>query len=209
MTEIIDVFLKVVLPIILAIIACVAPFKDCFVTKKKITEDRDKLSKISYDLYKINKDENLQKLAVEYAYAALTKDNFLNLEQRMALIGSENPTRDIDLFIKCKALLSIETSPFHFVWKKKRYYSTPYRHFMIFVRVVLYCIGVAIFTLPVTFHSFIPAFIITKLSTLPSLTIVSLIIYALISGAFFGYFNLTAAVRLIDSANLIQRHQKP
>lgn len=209
MVDMIEVFTKFVLPIILAVIAFVASFKDFFVTKKKITEDCDKLSKISYELYKINKDENIEKLAVEYGYAALTKDRFLNLEQRKALIGSENPTRDIDLFIKCRNFLNIETTPLHFVWKNKRYYSNKYRYLIISFRLILYCIGAAIASLPFTFQVFLPSFIIEKLSTLPSLTVVSLTIYALISGVLFGYINLTAAVRLIDSANLIQRHQKP
>lgn len=50
MSEILETFVKVILPIILALVAVLSFFKEMFLTKRRIFEEREKLSKLSYDL---------------------------------------------------------------------------------------------------------------------------------------------------------------
>ncbi|POW56543.1 hypothetical protein C3408_13935 [Candidatus Pantoea alvi] len=207
MSEILEIFVKVALPIILALVAIFSACKDLFLTKKRIFEEREKLSKLSYDLYKITEDEDLKRLAVEYGYAAITKENFLNLAQRKALVRSENPTRDIDLFVKCRGLLDIKTEPLSFFWKKKRHSNIISLAFIISLKMFLYVFGAIIFLMPLFYSVFLPDYFVEKMSHLAPLAKIGITLYALFAGAFLAYVNLSAAVRLIDSYRLIKRHQ--
>lgn len=207
MSELFDTFVKIALPIILALVAVFTACKDLLLTKKRIFEEREKLSKLSYDLYKITDDEDLKRLAVEYGYAAITKENFLNLAQRKALVKSENPTRDIDLFVKCRGLLNINTEPLSFFWKKKRHANVIYFSLVVFIRMLLYVLGAVIFLMPIFNSAFLPDVFLEKMSHLPALAKIGLTLYALFAGAFLAFTNLSAAVRLIDSAKLIKRHR--
>ena len=56
MSEILETFVKVILPIILALVAVLSFFKEMFLTKRRIFEEREKLSKLRYALYKITVD---------------------------------------------------------------------------------------------------------------------------------------------------------
>lgn len=206
MADILETFIKLALPIILAIVAIISAFKDLFLTKKRVFEEREKLSKLSYDLYKINEDEFLKRLSIEYGYAAITKENFLSFEQRKALVKSENPTRDIDLFVKCRGLLDIRTDPLSFFWKKKRYNNKLYFYTIVAFRIIFYSFGAAIFFMPVFYGTLLPSFIINKIASLSALAKIGLTLYALFSGAFLAYVNLSFAVRLVDAAKLISRH---
>ena len=207
MSELIETFVKIALPIILALVAVFTACKDLFLTKKRIFEEREKLSKLSYDLYKITEDEDLKRLAVEYGYAAITKESFLNLTQRKALVKSENPTRDIDLFVKCRGLLNINTEPLSFFWKKKRHGNMIYFSFVVFFRILLYVLGAIILLMPIFSGTFLPAVFLEKISHLPALAKIGLTLYTLFAGAFLAFTNLSAAVRLIESAKLIKRHR--
>lgn len=207
MSEVFETFVKIALPIILALVAVFTACKDLFLTKKRIFEEREKLSKLSYDLYKMTEDEDLKRLAVEYGYAAITKESFLNLTQRKALVKSENPTRDIDLFVKCRGLLDINTEPLSFFWKKKRHGNMIYFSFIVCLRILLYVIGAIILLMPIFSGTFLPDVFLEKISHLPALAKIGLTLYTLFAGAFLAFTNLSAAVRLIDSAKLIKRHR--
>lgn len=206
MSDILETFVKIVLPIILALLAVLSFFKEMFLTKRRIFEEREKLSKLSYDLYKITDDEDLKRLSIEYGYAAITKESFLSLQQRRALVRSENPTSDIDLFVKCRGLLDIKTEPLSFVWKKKKYANKIYLMISIVARTTLYTIGALIFLLPLLYGALLPNFILEKLSDFSALAKIGMALYAVSAGAFLAYVNLSAAVRLIDSSRLIKRH---
>lgn len=206
MSEMLDTFVKIILPIILALVAVLSFFKEMFLTKRRIFEEREKLSKLSYDLYKITEDEELKRLSIEYGYAAITKESFLSLQQRKALVRSENPTRDIDLFVRCRGLLDIKTEPLSFVWKKKKYANKLYFFLTILAKTTLYTIGALIFLLPLLYSALLPDFILEKLSDFSALAKIGMALYALSAGAFLAYVNLAAAVRLIDSSKLIKRH---
>lgn len=206
MSEMLETFVKVILPIILALVAVLSFFKEIFLTKRRIFEEREKLSKLSYDLYKITEDEELKRLSIEYGYAAITKESFLSLQQRRALVRSENPTRDIDLFVKCRGLLDIKTEPLSFVWKKRKYANKFYFVISISAKIALYTIGVLMFFLPLLYGALLPEFILEKMSNFSALAKIGMALYALSAGAFLAYLNLSAAARLIDSSKLIKRH---
>lgn len=207
MADILETFIKFVLPIILAIIAIVSAFKDLFLTKKKVFEEREKLSKLSYDLYKINDDEYLKRLSIEYGYAAITKENFLSLEQRKALVRSDNPTKDIDLFVKCRGLLDIKVEPLSFFWKKKKYNNRFYFYLMFLFRVAFYTMGASMLLMPFFYGAVLPTFITNKITSLPPLDKIGLTLYAVIGGIFLASVNLISAARLLDAARLIKRHK--
>lgn len=206
MSEILETFVKVILPIILVLVAVLSFFKEIFLTKRRIFEEREKLSKLSYDLYKITEDEELKRLSIEYGYAAITKESFLSLQQRRALVRSENPTRDIDLFVKCRGLLDIKTEPLSFVWKKRKYANKFYFVISISAKIALYTIGVLMFFSPLLYGALLPEFILEKMSNFSALAKIGMALYALSAGAFLAYVNLSAAARLIDSSKLIKRH---
>lgn len=206
MSEMLETFVKVILPIILALVAVLSFFKEIFLTKRRIFEEREKLSKLSYDLYKITEDEELKRLSIEYGYAAITKESFLSLQQRRALVRSENPTRDIDLFVKCRGLLDIKTEPLSFVWKKRKYANKFYFVISISAKIALYTIGVLMFFSPLLYGALLPEFILEKMSNFSALAKIGMALYALSAGAFLAYVNLSAAARLIDSSKLIKRH---
>ncbi|MCP2004988.1 UNVERIFIED_ORG: hypothetical protein J2Y78_003528 [Buttiauxella agrestis ATCC 33320] len=207
MADILETFIKLALPIILAIVAIVSACKGLFITKRAIFEEREKLSKLSYDLYKINEDKELKRLSVEYGYAAITKDNFLNLEQRRALVRSENPTRDIDLFIKCRGLLDIKAEPLSFFWKKKRYSNVIYFTLAVIFRIIFYALGAFLLILPVFYSVLLPSFMLEKIAGFSALAKIGLTLYIIITGVFLAYVNLSSATRMIDSAKLIKRHE--
>lgn len=207
MSEILEVFVKFALPIILALVAVFSACKELFLTKRRVFEEREKLSKLSYELYKITEDDDLKRLAIEYGYAAITKESFLNLEQRKALVKSEDPTKDIDLFVKCRGLLNIKTEPLSFFWKKKRHSNIFSFILIVTFRVLLYVIGVIIFLMPLFYSIILPNSLVEKLSELPALTKIGITLYGLFAGAFLAYTNLSAAARLIDSYKLIKRHK--
>lgn len=206
MSEMLETFVKVILPIILALVAVLSFFKEIFLTKRRIFEEREKLSKLSYDLYKITEDEELKRLSIEYGYAAITKESFLSLQQRRALVRSENPTRDIDLFVKCRGLLDIKTEPLSFVWKKRKYANKFCFVISISAKIALYTIGVLMFFSPLLYGALLPEFILEKMSNFSALAKIGMALYALSAGAFLAYVNLSAAARLIDSSKLIKRH---
>jgi len=206
MPDLIETFVKVVLPIILALVAVLSFFKEVYLTRRRVFEEREKLSKLSYELYKITQDKELKCLSIEYGYAAITKESFLSLHQRKALIRSENPTRDIDLFVKCKGLLDIKTEPLSFVWKNKRYENKLYFIITIFSKVILYTTGALIFLLPVFYNALLPDFLLDKINALSAIPRIGLALYALSAGTFLTYINLSSASRLIDSYKLIKRY---
>ncbi|KTS34756.1 hypothetical protein [Pantoea dispersa] len=77
MSEILETFVKVILPIILALVAVLSFFKEIFLTKRRIFEEREKLSKLSYDLYKITEDEELKGFLLNMAMLQSLKRAFL------------------------------------------------------------------------------------------------------------------------------------
>ncbi|NIE70311.1 hypothetical protein [Pantoea sp. Acro-807] len=209
MSDILDTFVKVILPIILALVTVLSFFKEFFLTKKRIFEEREKLSKMCYDLYKINDDEGLKRLSIEYGYAAITKESFLSLQQRKALVQSENPTRDIELFVKCRGLLDIATEPLSFLWKQKRYASVIYFNLIIITRLLSFIFGLVIFMTPMLLLVIQPSQVVAKFNEIHAIGKIGLVMYAFFIGFFFAYANLVTAVRLIDAKKMIQRHATP
>lgn len=205
MTEFIDFLNKQMLPIIALIITIIGLFKGWVKPRQAIFDQREKLSKHSYEMYKISNDESLKNLAVEYGYAAITKDDFLTLDQRKALVNSKDPVKDIDVFSSCRYLLNIKINPLSFEWKLKRYNNRLYLIFARTCRVVLYGFGCFIFTFPITYDKFFPSMII-KMETVPSITKGWLVIYCILVGGWIAGVNLLSGRRLTQAKNLIERH---
>ena len=131
----------------------------------------------------------------------------MNLEQRKALVRSENPTRDIDLFIKCRGLLDIKTEPLSFFWKKKRYSNVIYFVLAVIVRIIFYTLGAALLIMPIFYSVLLPSFMLEKIADFSALAKIGLTLYIVITGTFVAYVNLSSATRMIDSAKLIKRHK--
>jgi hypothetical protein len=206
MTEFIDVLNKQMLPILALLITVIGLFKGWVKPRQAIFDQREKLSKHSYEMYKISHDESLKNLALEYGYAAITKDDFLSLDQRKALVNSKDPVRDIDIFSSCRFLLNIQTDPLSFEWKLKKYNSKLYLNFARTCRTLFYGIGCFIFTFPITYDRFFPS-MITKLENVPSITKGWLVIYCILVGGWMAWLNLLSGRRLTRAKNLVERHQ--
>ncbi|MBU9832458.1 hypothetical protein J1779_21275 [Rahnella sp. FC061912-K] len=205
MTEFIDFLNKQMVPIIALIITIIALFKGWVKPRQAIFDQREKLSKHSYEMYKISNDESLKNLALEYGYAAITKDDFLSLEQRKALVNSKDPVKDIDVFSSCRYLLNIKINPLSFEWKLKRYNRKVYLNFARTCRVLLYGLGCFIFTLPITYDRFFPSMII-EMETVPSIAKGWLVICCILVGGWIAGLNLLSGRRLTQAKNLIERH---
>jgi hypothetical protein len=205
-TEFIDFLNKQMLPIIALIITIIALFKGWVKPRQAIFDQREKLSKHSYEMYKISNDESLKNLAVEYGYAAITKDDFLTLEQRKALVNSKDPVKDIDVFSTCRYLLNIKINPLSFEWKMKRYNSKFYLNFARTCRVVLYGIGCFIFTFPITYSTFFP-YLFMKIEAMPNITKGWLVVYCIVIGGALAWGNLNAGRKLTIASRLIKSHK--
>lgn len=202
-----DVFITKILPVVSALVTVIGLFKGWVITRQVLFEQREKLSKHSYEIYKICGEESLKNLSVEYGYAAITKDNFLTLEQRKALIQSKNPTRDIDLFIKLRNLLAIDVSPLRFRWKKDRLSVKWYFYGLLTLQSAGYVFSSVIMTVPFTGEIFLYSSWLEKINSLPTLNIIAISIYCFVSGGFFSYFFLNSAAKLLEASWLIQQHE--
>lgn len=206
MAEIIDVIVTKILPIVSALVTIIGLFKGWVLTKQALFEQREKLSKHSYEIYKISGDESLKNLSVEYGYAAITKESFLTLEQRKALIQSRNPTRDIDSFIKCRHLLTIETNPLRFKWKASRFNKKWYFYTIVIARIIGYVLGSVVLTIPFTGSVFMPSSWLTDIYAMPPLKMVGITLYCFIFGGGFSFICINGATKLLDAYTLIKRH---
>lgn len=205
MSDFLELFYKNITSIIAIIVPIVALFKGWVRPQQTIFEQREKLSKHSYEVYKISNDECLKKLAIEYGYAAITKDNFLSLNQRKALVGSNDPVNDIDVFTKCRHLLDIKTDPLSFEWKLIKYKNKSYLNFSRICRAIFYGIGCFIFMLPITYEKIFPL-ASSKVAGLSNINKFWLVIYCFFVGGWVAWNNLSAGRKLTQAKKLIERH---
>ncbi|EIC85429.1 hypothetical protein [Serratia sp. M24T3] len=206
MEEILSPLVKYIIPFITTLIAVVALFKGWVFPSDRLFDKQKKLSKFSYELYKISGEEHLKELSVEYGYAAITKELFLTKAQRIALIKSKDPTRDIDLFRKCSSLLTIRPSPLSFEWKAPRHKFKLYRGLVELVRVTLYFGGAYLATLPLTFNVLLPERAYAKFLTLSLLNKWLLVLYIVSVGAGVALTSLHGLSKLTFARELRKRH---
>ncbi|MFS7220913.1 hypothetical protein AB6859_07885 [Rahnella inusitata] len=202
MIELGDVLLKYFLPVVGLFITALGLYKGWVFPADRLFEQREKMSKLANELYKISGEENLKNLSLDYGYAAITKENFLNTQQRKALLDSRNPTRDIDAYRNCISLLTIETDPLRFVWRNRRHRSKTWRGVVQTTRLILYILGCYIFFMPVTYHAFLPVFFLEKLQFLTIYDKILIATYIAVSGGGLALISLREMSRLKAATNL-------
>ncbi|MEI7222220.1 MULTISPECIES: hypothetical protein [Pectobacterium] len=201
-----DLFIKYIIPVVTTIISVIGLFKGWVYQEEKLFSRREKMSKFIYDLYKVSQEESLKKLAIDYGYAAITKDNFLSTEQRIALINSRNPTRDIDSYRKCSSLLNISINPLGFEWRSKRHQFKLYRVSIYITNALLYLLGCAVSALPFVYDAFLPFDMILRSIELSNVEKTFIAIYLFFSGAVVALVNLNGLSKLRIASDLRKRH---
>lgn len=210
MEEIFQFIVKLIVPIVMAVIALCSVLKGKLSTAQKRSLEYERISKLSYDLYKNHNDESLKKISEDFGYAAITKDNFLTPEQRKALVKSVEPTKDLEKFLKAKDLVEIHTSPLKplaFKWKNKKFNSNVKYYISQAIRGFLYFIGGAIASLPLTYDQVMPVYITQRLVKQPDYIVVLLGGYFFALGFGIAYFSLSSGVKLVIAKELIEKHQ--
>ncbi|MCL6332040.1 hypothetical protein EXT51_21425 [Pectobacterium carotovorum subsp. carotovorum] len=201
-----DLFIKYIIPVVTTIISVIGLFKGWVYQEEKLFSRREKMSKFIYDLYKVSQEESLKKLAIDYGYAAITKDNFLSTEQRMALINSKNPTRDIDSYRKCSSLLNIKTEPLSFQWKSERHKYKLYRACIYMVNSFFYLFGCFVLALPFIYDTFLPINMIEKIRLTDTTVKIFIAAYLFFGGGVIALINLSGLSKLRIAGDLRKRH---
>ncbi len=206
MEETLSLIVKYLVPVITTLVTTIALFKGWVFPTDRLFEKRKELSKFVYELYKISGEEQLKNLSIEYGYAAITKESILTKEQRMALINSKDPTRDIDQYRKCSNLLMIKPCPLSFEWRKSRHKIKLYRRIVIVVKSIFYFGGVYLVTLPLTFHILLPNNIYTHFMALSLLNRWLIVLYLTFTGSVIALFSLNGSSKLVLAEGLRKRH---
>lgn len=206
MTEKIDIVSKVIIPAISLIITAGVALKGWITSRQAKFEEREKISKHAYEMYKISGDEKLKKLSLEYGYAAITRDSFLNIHQRKALVQSKNPTRDIDDYIKCRTLLDIITSPLGFEWKKERFKKRWYYNLIFATNVILFSMGAFLIITPLILALSSKYFLPIDFLSLPLEKSIGVTAYCEVMGFLLVSLNLRSLDTLHLASSLIKRH---
>lgn len=201
-----ELFIKYIIPVVTTIISIIGLFKGWVYQEEKLFSRREKMSKFVYDLYKISQEEHLKKLAMDYGYAAITKDNLLSTEQRIALIGSRNPTRDIDSYKRCGSLLNITTDPLGFEWRSKRHKYKLYRGIICTINAFFYLFGCFVLALPFIYDPFLPTNMIEKISFMSATVKFFIAAYLFFCGGVIALINLNGLSKLRIASDLRKRH---
>ena len=206
MEEILSPMVKYIIPLITTVLTIVALFKGWIFPSDRLFDKQKELSKFSYELYRISGEEHLKDLSIEYGYAAITKELFLTKAQRLALIKSKDPTRDIDLFRKCSSLLTVEPYPLSFEWKAVKHKFKLYRSLVKIIRITFYLGGAYFATLPLTFHVLLPEGVYAKFLTLSLLNKWLLVLYLVFVGTGIAMISLHGLSKLTFANELRKRH---
>lgn len=138
-------------------------------TKDKIFTSRKNASEFAYTLYKNTDNPLFKDLATDFGIAALTKDKNLTKKQREILLKSNDPVNDIDNFIKCQSIISINNEQEVFNWKKLRYRFWIYRKTIELITMISYFFGATLIGLPFLYNDLtkiIYTFDVNKLTNL-------------------------------------------
>lgn len=209
MEESLQYIVKLILPIVTVIVAVCSVLKGKTSTRHKRSLEYERMSNMSYSLYEKTKDESFKKIAEDYGYAAITKDNFLNPEERKALVKTIEPTKDLENFFKSKDFIYIHTTPLNpleFRWKNKNF-TKKWRYYLSLTRRFgFYVCGSAIAILPLSYKEILPDIILLGLANQPKSILILLAIYFITLGFSISYFNLTSGVKLKIANELIKKH---
>jgi len=206
MTENWEITSKVAIPAISLIIAFAAALKNWVKSKQARFEEREKLSKHAYELYQISGDEKLKNLSMEYGYAAITKDSFLTIHQRKALVESNNPVKDIESYIRCREILDIKIEPLKFVWKKNRLGMRWYYNLVFSLKVFMFWLGVVILVSPVILILFSEDVFNHNFLSLPLWQSTGVVAYCEVMGFLMVSLSTISIIRLTLASGLIKRH---
>ncbi|MFS7382696.1 hypothetical protein AB6870_11480 [Rahnella inusitata] len=206
MDVIVELFFKYIPALLAAFGTVVTLWRGWVYSSDRVFEQREKSSRFIYELYKISEEEHLKKLSIEYGYAAITRDDFLDFSQRKALLTSNNPTRDIDAYRKCSNLLTITCNPLRFEWVSKRYRYKCYRLLVKSLRVLIYAVGAYGLTLPLTYKVMLSVPILDKIGTLAPITKFLIVMYLIIVGGFLAAWNLNEISKLRIAEDLRKNH---
>ncbi|UYU31135.1 hypothetical protein KFZ77_14975 [Siccibacter colletis] len=143
-----ELFTKILFPGLSIIISLFGLRSGWTYRKDKLFTSRKNMSEFAYYLYKNSEDVIFKNIAEEYGIAALTKDKSLTKNQRLTLLRTINPVRDIDDFSKCQSLISISTQHDIFCWNKKRYKFRVYRRFVKLLTTSIYFMSSLLVALP-------------------------------------------------------------
>lgn len=146
-----ELLVKILFPALSVIVSVFGLRSGWTYKKDKLFTSRKNISEFAYQLYKNSENSTFKKLAEDYGIAALTKDNNLTKQQRLILLNTTNPVRDIDDFSKCQNLISITTHYEIFRWNKKRYKYNIYRKTIKTITVSIYFLSSLLIALPFSY----------------------------------------------------------
>jgi len=162
----IELIIKILFPLLSIIISIYGLRSGWTYKKDKLFISRKNISEFSYQLYKNSGDVTFKKLAEDYGIAAFTKDKDLTKSQRMALLRTVEPVRDIDDYSKCQRLISIIGGKKIFTWSKKRYRYKIYRKTLKWFTTLIYLISSLLVALPFNYAIIGNARLINKINQL-------------------------------------------
>ncbi|MFJ5357068.1 hypothetical protein [Pectobacterium sp. CHL-2024] len=206
--EVVEILNKYIVPLIAIIISIVGVFKGWVYRDERMFNQREKTSKFIYELYKNSGEGKLKHLAIEYGYAAITKDNHLSFEQRKALLQSQNPVRDIDAFRKCSSLLTITTHPLSFQWKAGRHKFKLYRFFVCTCNMGFYFIGGFISVIPLFYWDLLPIYFAKKILLMEIGEQMFLTLSSVFFGVTLSFSNLNNFAKIKMASDLRKRHMR-
>lgn len=206
MVENIDIISKVIIPTLTLIITFWVALRGWLSSRYARFEEREKLSKHAYEMYMISGDDKLKNLSLEYGYAAITRESFLNVHQRKALVGSKNPTRDIDDFIKCRDLLDIKIKPLRFEWKKSRIKNRWYYNFLMSMYYLVFIMGVLFLITPLILTMFSIFLFGIDFLAQPIWQVIGLTSYFFALSLLSFSLSKRSISRMSIASNLIKRH---
>ncbi len=159
-----ELFTKILFPGLSIIISLFGLKSGWTYRKDKLFTSRRNISEFAYHLYKNSENIAFKNIAEEYGIAALTKDKSLTKKQRLTLLRTVNPVRDIDDFSKCQNLISISTQHDIFHWNKKRYKYRIYRRSVKLLTTSIYFMSSLLVALPFNYSILFSDRVMDKIS---------------------------------------------
>ncbi|WP_404318664.1 hypothetical protein RX799_03915 [Klebsiella oxytoca] len=205
MFEIITFIAKTSLTVASISIAALGVWQKWVFKTDKLFGTYSKLSNFSFELAKKTGDPTLEKISVEYGYAAITRDKKLSHEERLALLKMVNPVNGIEEYHRCSNFIKVNIIDNCFEWRHKRHRNKIYQTFLQIIFTITYFIGCAMFFSPVFYLAFIDTDIAGVIQQLPPGKKLATFAFLILYGAIFLIPSLNTLSKLNRASAMIKK----